>query len=104
LQNWKLTMTAHGACTQTLGTVWFLLRYSKAITKRMVEAQQRNRTLRILRQLDEHLLQDIGVDPIEIDKPSQQARQLLARIYLGAPSRNTSMNARKRSGDPRAPR
>jgi uncharacterized protein YjiS (DUF1127 family) len=84
-------MTAHGAWTQTLGTVWFLLRtvwfllrYSKAITKRMVEAQQLNRTLRILRQLNVHLLRDIGVDPIEIGKPSQQARQYLARI-LGAP-------------------
>jgi len=30
-----------------------------------------------------HLLLDIGVDPIEIGKPSQQARQLLARIYPG---------------------
>ena len=88
-------MTAHRACTQTLGTAWFPLRYSKAITKRMVEAHQRNRTLRTLRQLDVHLLLDIGVDPIEIGKPSQQARQLLARIYLGASRRNTSMNARK---------
>ena len=87
-------MTANRACTQTLGTVWFLLRYSKAITKRMVEAQQRNRTLRILRQLDVHLLRDIGVDPIEIGKPSQQARQFMARIYLGVPTRNAP------SGDP----
>jgi uncharacterized protein YjiS (DUF1127 family) len=77
-------MIAHRACTQTLGTVWFLLRYSKAITKSMVEAQQRNRTQRTLRQLDVHLLRDIGVDPIDIGKPSQQARQfLVARIYLG---------------------
>jgi uncharacterized protein YjiS (DUF1127 family) len=93
LQIWKLTMAAHRACTQTLGAVWFLLRYSKAITKGMVEAQQRNRTLRIHRQLDVHLLRDIGVDPIEIGKPSQQAKQYLARI-LEVPRRNTT------SGDP----
>ena len=50
----------------------------------MVEAQQRIRTQRALRQLDVHLLRDIGVDPIDIGKPSQQARQfLVARIYLG---------------------
>jgi hypothetical protein len=62
----------------------------------MVEAQQRNRTLRTLHQLDVHLLRDIGVYPIEIGKSSQQARQfLVARINLGAPRRNTSMN-----GDP----
>lgn len=47
----------------------------------MVEAQQRIRTQRALRQLDVHLLRDIGVDPIDIGKPSQQARQfLVARI------------------------
>ena len=80
-------MTAHMECTRNLGTVWFLLQYSKAIIKRMVEAQQRNRTLRTLRQLDVHLLRDIGVDPIEIGKPSQEARQFLARIYLNLPGK-----------------
>ena len=67
---------------------WYLfqlLRYFKARAKRADAARRHARTQRVLRQLDAHLLRDIGVDPADVGKPSEEAERFMARIRLKYP-------------------
>jgi uncharacterized protein YjiS (DUF1127 family) len=85
LVNCGENMNAQIKCAQNLGAIWFLLGYSKAIIQKMVAAHERRQTQRTLRELDVHLLQDIGVDPADVGKPAHEARKVLSRIYLKFP-------------------
>jgi uncharacterized protein YjiS (DUF1127 family) len=64
-----------------------LLSYVKTIREKVAAALQPSHTQRTLRQLDERLLRDIGIDPRQIGNRSDEAKQVLTRLSLGMPHR-----------------
>ena len=62
-----------------------------ALVHSVVRAVRRRRTVRMLRQLDAHLLADIGIERDEIDKVAAKAAEAITPVVAAGPARRVGV-------------
>ncbi len=62
-----------------------------ALARSVVRAVRRRRTVRMLRQLDAHLLADIGIERHEIDEVAAKAAEAMTPVVAAGPARRVGV-------------
>ena len=79
--------TRAGVKRPSAGARGFLIALARSVAPSVVRAVQRRRTALALRQLDPHLLADIGIERGEIDAVAAKAAEAITPVVAAVPAR-----------------